>query len=140
MDESVTQPVTSRYTDNASPKLSAVYKGQTKMYLFRRNDTFFFGEKLSAFAQPPSWRTTLVGCPRMLTQYPPYLRPFLHLQPEDAPYGGDRDPLIIAQKCIPLHNAKPTESHVTAKYKPHYVREFPEIKTHLVTTGQDSFL
>jgi len=39
-----------------------------------------------------------VGCPRLLIQYirsnPPYRRPFLHLQPEDAPCRGDRDRLI----------------------------------------------
>jgi hypothetical protein len=38
----------------------------------------------------------LVGCPRLLIQfihsYPPYWRPFLHPQPEDAPCRGDRDP------------------------------------------------
>ena len=39
----------------------------------------------------------LVGCPRLLIQfvrsYPPYRRPFLYPQPEDAPCRGDRDPL-----------------------------------------------
>jgi len=37
------------------------------------------------------------GCPLLCIQYirshPPYWRPFLHPQPEDAPYRGDRDPL-----------------------------------------------
>ena len=40
----------------------------------------------------------LVGCPRLFIQYirscPPYRRPFLHPQPEDAPCPGDRDPII----------------------------------------------
>ena len=120
MDESVTQPVTSHYTDNASPKLSAIYKGQVKMYLFRRNVTFY-GEELSALAQPPSWRTTLVGCRRLLTQYPPYCRPFRHPQREDELYRGDSAPLIIVQKCIPIRSPKLTESNVTANYKPHYL-------------------
>jgi len=39
----------------------------------------------------------LVGCPRLFIQYirsyPPYWRPILHPQPEDAPCRGDRDPL-----------------------------------------------
>jgi len=39
----------------------------------------------------------LVGCPRLLIQfirsYPPYRRPFLYPQPEDAPCRGDRDQL-----------------------------------------------
>ena len=43
-----------------------------------------------------------VGCPRLLIQYirsyPPYWRPFLHPQPEDAPCRGDRDPLIMELK------------------------------------------
>ena len=41
----------------------------------------------------------LVGCLRLLIQcihsYPPYWRLFLHLQTEDGPYCGDRDPLIM---------------------------------------------
>ena len=47
-------------------------------------------------AQPQTGRPPLVGCPRLLIQhirsYPPYWRPFLHPQPEDAPCRGDRDP------------------------------------------------
>ena len=39
----------------------------------------------------------LVGCPRLLIQYirsyPPYRRPFLCPQPQDAPCRGDRDAL-----------------------------------------------
>jgi hypothetical protein len=49
-------------------------------------------------AQPPSRRTPLVGCSRLLIQYirgyHPYWRPFLHPQPEDAPCHGERDSLI----------------------------------------------
>jgi len=40
----------------------------------------------------------LICCPRLLIQYirsyPPYCRPFLHPQSEDAPRRGDRDALI----------------------------------------------
>jgi hypothetical protein len=39
----------------------------------------------------------LFGCPRLLIQYiqyPPYWRPFLHPQPADVPWRGDRDPLF----------------------------------------------
>ena len=46
----------------------------------------------------------LVGCPRLLIQfirsYPPYRRPFLYPQPEDAPCRGDRDPLRHSHLCI----------------------------------------
>jgi hypothetical protein len=45
---------------------------------------------------PQAKGPTLVGCPRLLIpfihSYPPYRRPFLHPQPEDAPCRGDRDP------------------------------------------------
>jgi hypothetical protein len=41
----------------------------------------------------------LVGCPWLPVQYicsyPPYWRPFLHPQPEDAPCYGDRDHLVM---------------------------------------------
>jgi len=65
----------------------------------------------SNLAQPPSWSTTPVDCPRLLIQYircfPPYWRPFLHPQPEDAPCPGDRAPLMMeillnvgSQECM----------------------------------------
>ena len=45
----------------------------------------------------PAGGPPLVGCPRMLIQfirsYPPYRRPFLYPQPEDAPCRGDKDTL-----------------------------------------------
>jgi len=58
----------------------------------------FYGEELLATRPTPNWGPPLVGCPPLLIQYirsyPPYWRPFLHPQPEDAPCRGDRDPLI----------------------------------------------
>jgi hypothetical protein len=51
---------------------------------------------VSTSPNPQAWGPPLVGCPRLLIQfihsYPPYRRPFLHPQPEDAPRRGDRDP------------------------------------------------
>jgi hypothetical protein len=48
---------------------------------------------------PQAEGPTLVDCPRLLIQYircyPPYWRPFFHLQPEAAPCRGDTDPLIM---------------------------------------------
>jgi hypothetical protein len=42
----------------------------------------------------------LVRCPQLLIQYilsyPPYWRPSPDPHPEDAPYRGDRDPLMSA--------------------------------------------
>ena len=55
---------------------------------------------------PEAGGPPLVGCPRLLIQficsYPPYRRPFLHPQPEDAPCRGDRDPLITSQWSVLL--------------------------------------
>ena len=67
--------------------------GPRQMYPFR-NKASFYGEKLLAPRQPPSWRTT--PCQLLIQyirSYPPYWRPFIHPQPEDAPCRGDRDPL-----------------------------------------------
>jgi len=51
--------------------------------------------------KPQAGRSLLVSCPRLLIQhircYPTCWRPFLHLQPEDAPCPGDRDLLIMDQ-------------------------------------------
>ena len=48
---------------------------------------------------PKAGGPPLVGCPRLLIQYirvyPTYWKPFLHLNAEDSPCQGDRDPLII---------------------------------------------
>jgi hypothetical protein len=53
----------------------------------------FYGEML----EPP-----LVGSSRLLIQYihsyPQDWRAFLHPQPEDEPFCGDRDPLIMGQR------------------------------------------
>jgi hypothetical protein len=60
--------------------------------------TFCFsrGGVVSTSPNPQAGGPPLVGCPRLLIQCicscPPYRRPFLHPQPEDAPCCGDRDP------------------------------------------------
>ena len=55
-----------------------------------------------------------VGCPRLFIQYirsyPPYWRSFLHPQPKDAPFRGDRDPLITDNLYIELFH-QPTLMH-----------------------------
>jgi len=62
----------------------------------------FYGEELSTLRPTnPAGGPPLVGCPRLLIQYirryPPYGRPVLHPQPEDAPCCGDRVSIITAQ-------------------------------------------
>ena len=57
---------------------------------------FSWGGDVSASPNPQAGGPPLVGCPRLFIQFirchPPYRRPFLHPQPEDAPCPGDRDP------------------------------------------------
>jgi hypothetical protein len=59
------------------------------------NMVFLWGGVVSASPNPQAGGPPFVGCPRLLIQYirsyPPYRRPFLHPQPEDAPCRGDRD-------------------------------------------------
>jgi hypothetical protein len=51
---------------------------------------------VSTSPTPQAGGPLLVCCPRRIVQcipsYPPYWRPFLHRQPEDAACRGDRDP------------------------------------------------
>jgi hypothetical protein len=53
----------------------------------------FTGRVVSTAPNPQAGGPPLVGCLRLLIQfnrsYPPYWRPFLHPQPEDAPCCGD---------------------------------------------------
>ena len=57
------------------------------------------GGVVSPLPKPQAGGPPLVGCPRLLIQfirsYPPYRRPFLYAQPEDAPCCGDRDVDLI---------------------------------------------
>ena len=66
-------------------------------YVFRKKG-FLRRGVVSTSPKPQAGGPPRVGCPRLLIQYirsyPPNWRPFLHLQPEDAPCRGDRDPLI----------------------------------------------
>jgi len=70
-----------------------------------RGKCSWFTTKLvvSTSPNPHAGGSPLVGCPRLLIQYirryPPYCRPFLHPQPEEAPCRGDRDPLIATSHC-----------------------------------------
>jgi len=56
---------------------------------------------------PQAGGPPLFGCPRLLIQcirsYPPYRRPFLYPQPEEAPCCGDRDPLH-GTRCTYISN------------------------------------
>jgi len=69
--------------------------------------TFLRWGVVSTSPNPQSVGWPLVGCPRVLIQYirsyPPYWRPFLHPQRENAPCRGDRDP--------PDHGLKGNVSH-----------------------------
>jgi hypothetical protein len=68
--------------------------------LFRNIIRFLRWGVFSTSPNPQAGGPPFLGYLRLLIQYirsyPPYWRPFLHLQPEDAPCRGDRDPLITA--------------------------------------------
>jgi len=71
-------------------------------WLQRMSDRTLFLRRgvVSTSPYPQARGPPLVGSPRLLIRYirscPPYWGPSLHPQPEDAPYRGDRDPLITA--------------------------------------------
>jgi len=68
----------------------------SRLWLFL-NISVLQGGVVSTSPNPQAGGPPLVGCPRLFIQYirsnPPYRRPFLYPQPEDAPCRGDRDPL-----------------------------------------------
>ena len=68
------------------------------LLMFRNLICFLRWEVVSTSPNPQAGGRPLVGRPLLLIQYirsyPPYWRPFLHLQPKDAPCRGHRDPFI----------------------------------------------
>ena len=65
-----------------------------------RNKISFFGEELLAFRPTPKLEDHPFSAVRgYIRIYPPYWKPFLHQQPEDAPCRRDRDPLATNFKC-----------------------------------------
>jgi len=79
----------------------------SRMWVFL-NTSVLQGGIVSTSPNPQAGGPPLVGCPRMLIQfifsYPPYRRPFLYPQPEDAPCRGERDPLH--GRLLPLQSLK----------------------------------
>ena len=77
-----------------------------KMFLFR-NKACFYGELLAPCPTPkledhPCWLYATAF--QYIFCYPLYWRLFLHLQPEDVPCRGDRDPLFMVSHQIHLLN------------------------------------
>ena len=69
--------------------------------VFRNNIRFYGEELVTSRPTPKDGGPPHAGCWRLLIQYirspPPYWRPFLHPQPDDAPCRGDKDPLTNYQ-------------------------------------------
>jgi len=61
------------------------------------NKGFYKEGLLAPHQNPQAEGPPLICCPQLLIQfirgYPPYRRPFLYPQPEDAPCRADRDPV-----------------------------------------------
>ena len=70
---------------------------------------------VSTSPNPQAGGPPLVGSPRLLIQYirsyPPYRRPFLQPQPEDASCRGDRDPLNGILTHSALSSQRSSSSH-----------------------------
>jgi hypothetical protein len=77
---------------------------QLCLQILGNKDTVSLWGVVSPSSNPQAGGPTLVGCPQLLIKYihcyPPYWRAFLHLQPEDTPCHGDRDPLITWSRGI----------------------------------------
>ena len=77
----------------------------SRMWVFL-NINVLQGGFVSTSPNPQAGGPPLDGCPRMLIQYirsyPPYRRPFLYPQPEDAPCRGDRTHYIVPYNNIPI--------------------------------------
>jgi hypothetical protein len=94
-------PVNCLYTEPARPnhvydKGSVQFRGTSLRFVTCY--LFWGGGVVSISPNPWAVGPHLVSCPQLFIQYirsySPYSRPFLHPQPEDAPYRGDRDPHI----------------------------------------------
>ena len=81
-------------------------------------DTFLRWGVVRPSPNPQAGGPPFASCPRLLIQYIrsylPYWRPFLHPQPDDAPWRGDRDPLITEKRAMrfskmTLHNLEENE-------------------------------
>jgi len=88
--------------NSSTPVTSARKRGLTLSH----HDSFLRQGVVSNSPKPQAGRPPLVGRPRLLIQpirsYAPYWRPFLHPQPEGAPWHGDRDPLTTVIKYLCL--------------------------------------
>ena len=77
------------------------------------NNVFLQGGVVSTSPNPQAVGPPLVDCLRLLIQfirsYPPYRRPFLYLQPKDAPCRGDRDPLTQIARNTAVQTSEATE-------------------------------
>jgi hypothetical protein len=88
------------------------------LWIFRNKDTFSKWEVVSTLPNPQAEGPSLVSCLILLIQYipnyPPYWRPFLHPQPEDAPCRGDRDPLItwVYQIDVVVNPLPPNDTYI----------------------------
>jgi hypothetical protein len=88
-----------------------------------QHNKFLQGVVFSTSPNCPAGGPPIFGCPRMLIQYirsyPPYWRPFLHPQPDDAPWRGYKDPLIMGSPVRVrkyLSNTERLHQHQSALY------------------------
>ena len=89
--------------------------------LVSQHDSFYGEELLALHPTPQAGRSPLVGFPQLLIQYIRrylhILRPFPHPQPEDAPFSGDRDPLIMGMRSTKTMKIKKGKFHPRTSLK-----------------------
>ena len=95
------------------------------MWTFHNKIHFYSWWVVSTSPNPQAGWPPHVDCPRLLFQYirnyPPYWRPFLYPQPEDAPCHGDRDPLTyLLIPCSKVLLEKLTGSQLVKKFPAFY--------------------
>ena len=97
--------------------------------MFRNMVKFSRWVVVSTSSNPQAGGPNFVGCPRLLIQdirsYPPYWRPFLHPEPEDAPCRGDTNPLITALRQLYFINVSRVSHWRTLTTLPSYLLPNP---------------
>ena len=102
---------------------SKLYQSRSEAYFvtISQHDTFLRWGVVSSSPNPQAGGPPLVGCLRPLIRYirtyPPYWRPFLHPQPEDAPCRGDSDPLIT-DPCLLCCGKQSMNALTRGQYQP----------------------
>ena len=104
----VNEPVLYRLLTFHAPNVISISRCLGCTNVSVQHNAFLRSAVVSTSPNPQAGGSPLVGCPRLLTQYirsyPPYWRPYLHSQTEEASCRVDREPLThwgrVTQICV----------------------------------------